>query len=208
MKKTAGAILLVLSLLFPLNVLGAMSSTNYYIYADAIDSGGNLSTAGIYSLQDTFGESPVGFTTSTWYEIREGYQAMERGYLIMTIDNTSVNLGSLSQSVVNSASTTVTISTDSSTGYALSIQSVSGTGLTAVSDGTVSAGSEEYGLSADGDDSLISGDVAVSAGTSLASSAVAIENSPTILTFKASMNAATVVNIYSQTVTLSASANF
>lgn len=185
-----------------------MSSTNYSIYADAIDSGGNLSTGGIYSLEDTIGESPVGFTTSTWYEIRAGYQAMERGYITMTIDNSTLNLGSLSQIAVNSASANVTVSTDSASGYILSIQSVSGTGLTAVSDGEVTVGSEEYGVSTSGSESVVSGDVGVEGGTFLAESISAIDNSVTQLTFKASINAASVVGSYNQTVTLSASANW
>lgn len=208
MKKIAAAIIIILNFLLPSNSFGAMSSTHYTIYADAIDTGGNLSEGGIYSLQDTAGESPAGFSTSSLYEIRAGYQAMELGSLTIAISESSLNLGGLDSSVVNSASTTVTVSTDSSTGYILSIQSVSGSGLSAVTDGSVTAGAEEYGFSAQGTESIVSGDVAVQAGTAVASASAPKTGSETVLTFKASMSVSSVSGIYSQTIILSASANW
>lgn len=186
---------------------GAMSSTNYFIYADSIETGGGLSTSGTYSLQDTTGESPAGFSTSSAYEIRAGYQHMERGYISLTIDNLSLNLGTLSDSAVNSASTNATVGTDSATGYTLSTSAVSGTSIANVADGTVTAGSEEYGFSGSGSENQISGDVGVTAGVLIASTSSPITNSQTTLTFKASMSPSTAGGSYSQTITIAASAN-
>lgn len=208
MKKTVAAILFILGIVFPLNSFGAMSSTNYMIYADAVDAGGGLSTGGIYTLQDTAGESPAGFSTTSIYEIRAGYQAMERANLSMDISDSSLNLGVLDAAAVSAASSIVTINTDSETGYNLIIQSVDGAGLAAVSDGEVTIGAEEYGFSVQGNDTLISGDVAVTAGTAIASASEPVINGQLILTFKASKSAFSAAGTYSQSVTLSASANW
>lgn len=192
---------------FPGPVICAMSSTNYFIYADTVETGGGLSTGGVYGLQDTAGESPVGFSSSSAYEIRAGYQFMERGSLSLIISSNSLNLGTLSATAVNSGSTTATVTTDSVTGYSLSISSVSGTSVAAVTDGTVTAGSEEYGFSASGAESSVTGDVAVAASTLVASTSSPITDSATIMTFKASMSPSTVGGSYGQTVTIAASAN-
>lgn len=203
MLLITGAVILAL----PKPVISAMSSTNYFIYADTVETGGGLSTGGIYSLEQTTGESPAGFSTSSAYEIRAGYQYMERGYLSLIISSNSLNLGTLSDSTVNSAGTTLTVGTDSATGYSLSISGVAGSAIAAVSDGTVSAGSEEYGFSASGPDSQVTGDVAVAASTLVAATSTPISSSATLMTFKASMSASTVSGGYSQNVTMTASAN-
>lgn len=197
---------------YPFAVLGAMSSTNYYIYADSVGvNGGGLSVTGTYSLEDTLGESPVGVATSTSYEARGGYQAMERGELSLAISSASLSLGTLSASAVNTASTTLTVSSDASTGYTLSVGSVSGslaTSFHAVSDSSVTAGSEEYGASGSGGDNQLSGDVAITNGLVVASANTPRVNSATVLTFKAAMSNATVAGPYSETITFTASANF
>lgn len=191
----------------PFNVFAAMSSTNYYIYADSVETGGGLSTGGAYSLQDTTGESPSGFSTSSAYEIRAGYQYMERGLLTLQISLSSLNLGTLSTTSVSSAATTITVETDSTTGYSLSISAVSGTGLAAVSDGAVTAGSEEYGFAAAGSESQVVGDVGIAAATLIASTSSPIMSSATVMTVKASMNDSSTAGSYGQTVTVAASAN-
>jgi len=207
MRKLFLAACLVGASFWPLAANGLMTSTNYTIYADSIETGGGLSTGGIYSLEDTFGETPAGVSTSSAYEIRAGYQYMVSGYLTMALSANSVNLGNLSQTAVNAAASTVTISTDSWTGYTLSISAVSGTAVASVSDGVVTAGSEEYGVAAAGGQSAVSGDVAIAAGTTVASSALPIDSSQTVLTFKASIGPSSSAGARSQTVTLTASAN-
>lgn len=191
----------------PKPVISAMSSTNYIIYADTVETGGGLSTGGIYSLEQTSGESPAGFSTSSAYEIRAGYQYMERGYLSLLISSNSLNLGTLSESAVSSAGTTLTVGTDSATGYSLSISGVAGSAVAPVSDGTVTAGSEEYGFAASGLESQVTGDVAVAASTLVAATSTPVGSSATVMTFKASMGGSTASGAYSQTVTMTASAN-
>lgn len=193
----------------PFEAVGMMTSSQYTIYADSIDTGGIFSSGGIYELEDTIGESPVGSVTGGAYEVRGGYQYMSSSTLSILISASSVNLSVLNPTVVRTANSVVTVSTVSDSGYTLSIGGVSGTSMTAVADGAVTVGSAEYGMAASGADSLIVGDVAVTAPLSLASAATPVLNRQTTLTFKASMAWNTALNAaYTQNIVLVASANF
>ena len=204
-KLSLLAIVLLGVLVFPSVSWGVMSSTNYTIFADSVDSGGILSTSGTFSLEDTTGESPVGYTTSSTYTVIGGYQAMDWSELEMRIDNTSINLGTLSVSAVATSSATVTITANADSGYVLSVASVSGTSLTAVSDGTVSAGSEEYGVAVSGPDASFGDDRAIAASLNLSSSSTPVTDTPTVLTFKASISSGSTAGARSQSITLTAS---
>lgn len=200
---------LILGLLsFPLVAFGMMSSSNYTIYADSVDAGGVYSSSGTYSIEDTVGESPVGIATSSSYEVRGGYQGMDLSSLTMNLSQTNLDLGTASVSQVNSASTTATITTDAGSGYSLSVGSVSGTSLAAVTDGTVTAGQEEYGVAVSGPDALFGDDRGIAPGLNLAAASMPVTNSDTILTFKASISDSTASGSRSQDVILTASANF
>lgn len=208
MRGKLFSIIIVLGLSFPFVSLGMMSSSNYTIYADSVDAGGVFSSGGAYSLEDTTGESPAGFVTSSVYEVRGGYQAMDWTSLSMNISSTNLDLGTASTTQINSASTTVTITTDSSSGYSMSISNISGTSLASVVDGSVTAGQEEYGLAISGSDALFSDDRGITGGLSLASTSTAATNSATVLTFKASISASTASGARSQSITLNGSVNF
>lgn len=208
MKRIIALVVVFVLLVFTSPAWGAMSSTNYYIYADNVSVGGNLSTGGEYSLQDTVGESFNSTVTSSSYEIRGGYQAMEQGEISLDISTASLSLGSLvNYTASNTASTTVSVNSSGS-GFSLSISSVTGSILANVSDGVVDgdSDSEEYGISASGTYAAFADDQAVSNGLVLASSTVAAD-SDTVLTFKAIRNASTTPGVYSQSIVLSASAS-
>ncbi|MFH1789635.1 MAG: hypothetical protein ABH832_01030 [bacterium] len=197
---------LLICLVFVQPVFCLMSSTNYTIFADDFHSG-LVATSTNYRLEGTAGESPVGSTTGATYQILGGYQSMDRSSLSMSITDSSINLGDLSTTAVSSANTTVTITTDSSSGYTLSISNVSGSTITSVADGAVTAGQTEYGFSASGSQSIISGDVSVSA-KDISTAVAAITNSQTVLSFKASVaSLGSSRQTYQQTITLSASNN-
>jgi len=210
MRKLAVIFLLcALGVGFPVGSFGAMSSTNYYIYADAVEIGGGvLGTSSAYSLQGTLGEGTIGTASSTSYEIKAGYQYMERGSLSFSLSASSVALGTLSVSAVSSGSLTATVDTDSLTGYTLAISSVSGTGLAAVADGTVSAGAEEYGLAVSGSEAAFSNDRAIQAGQAIASTSSPMTvPSATSITIKAAISDSSVAGSRSQSIVLTASAN-
>ncbi len=195
------------SLAFPNVSWGVMSSTNYTIFADSIDSGGALSASGTYSLQDTVGESPAGSSSSSVYEVIGGYQAMNLSNLSISIDTATVDLGTLSASQVATANAVVTVTSEVADGYVLSVASVSGSSLTAVSDGTVTAGAEEYGVAVSGADAAFGDDRGIAASLNLAAATAPAISAQTTLTFKASISGSSTAGARSQAITLMASAN-
>jgi hypothetical protein len=206
-KKIALLLAAIAALWYPATTLAFMSSTNFQIISDTIGLGGGISSSTSYLVNGTLSSTAVGIVSSTSYRVMGGFQSTDSGSISLSISSASLDLGTLSTSQVNSAATVATVSTDAATGYTLSIGSVAGTSLTAVADGSVTAGSPEYGLTTSGSQSLVTTDVAVTAGLQLASHSASITNSATTLTFKASKAAATTAATYSQTVTLSAATN-
>jgi len=203
--------LLALGLSFPWVALGAMSSTNYYIYADSINTGGVFSTSSAYSMQSTVGESPAGTASSTTYEIRGGYQSMERGSLSFDLSTSSLALGTLSVSAVAAASTTATVTTDSATGYSLSIGSATwttGTALDDIATAAFVAGTEAYGMVTStvggGDGNAF----VVAMSTVVNSASGPVTSAQTVLTFKAAIDSGTTSGARAQTVVFQAAANF
>lgn len=204
-------ILIIVSLLLPSSVLGLMTSTNYIIFADDFNSG-LVFTSSTYRLEGTAGESPVGGTSSSTYQILAGYQAMDRDQLSLTISNNSLGLGDLSTTQVRTATTDLSVTTDADEGYVLSITNVgwSGAALNGVSDGSVSVGFEEYGFSIVGNEvnlSLLNQDNAV-INRVLASTSTAITASTSTLTFKAAIRDSTSFGQRTQTIALTLSINF
>lgn len=196
-------------LFFPRATWGDMSSSTYQIYADVISIGGGLYTSSTYSMEGTGGEGAVGISSSSTYEIKGGFQYMDlESYVSLTMSSSSLNLGSLSTASVSQASTTAYISTDSGAGYTLSISGVSGTAINSVTDGAVSAGSEEYGLALEGTNRAYTNDMAVLPPRVLSSNIAPITNDQLDLIFKASISPTSTANIYSQTVSLTAAVNF
>lgn len=213
MKKIYTVFLIFAGIILPFSAHGDMVSpdnTTYHIYADMVDSGGALSTGGIYDLEDTVGESIATSTSGGVYNVRGGYQAMTSSSISMTISDSSLDLGNLSLVAVNTAGTDVFVSTDDLSGYVLSIASIAwgANVLTDVGSGhAVVAGVEAYGVAASGMDSYLVGDWAVTAGQTLASSSTPVSSSGTALTFKATIGGGSVVGAYSQTIVLQASVN-
>jgi len=133
---------------------------------------------------------------------------MVLGSLALNIDNYTLNLGDLSTTEIKSASTTITITTDSASGYSASVQSVIGVGLTAVSDGSVTIGEEEYGMAVSGSDAVFADDRSVIAGRVLANKTSPAIGSQTEVTFKAAISSTTPSGDKSQIVNIGVSANF
>jgi len=208
------ALLLIPGLFIAGQVWGAMSSTNYYIYADVISVGGVLSTSSAYVLNDTAGEPAVGTSVSSTYEIRGGYQYMEPGELSLLVGSQSLSLGSLfNYTASSSVSTNVFADSGSASGFSLAVGGVTGTSLAAVVDGAVDgviggiSGAEEYGLGLTGPYAAFFDDRAIAPGLVLASSIVPA-TSDTVLIFKAIRNTSTILGTYSQNINLIVSANF
>jgi len=213
MKKIASIFLLAFTLLLrPLYVSGEMSSSNYTIFADDFHSGIVASSTN-YQLKNTTGETPTGMSTSSSYNIKAGFQAMDKKSLSLDISNTSLDLGDLTIDSLSTASASVTVSAESEGGYTLAISGVSWSGeggaLNDVS-GTVEAGNEEYGYAISGTDvssGLLSSDNPVQAGV-IMSSSTSVTSASSTLTFKASIDELSTSGQRTQTITFTLSSKF
>lgn len=204
--------LLIVSLiiLLPGIAQAAMSSTNYFIYADSLDYGGGESTSTSNNLQDSVGgEVAVGYSTSTSYEVKAGYQGIQVGSLTLNLSASSIDLGQPGAGVVVTSSLIATIDTDSETGYTLSVSSVSGSALSAVGDGAVdgSGSAEEYGLAVSGEHRAYVTDAAVAASLVLSSFSSNVSADTTTLIFKAVRSSNSTAQTYSQNLVLTAAVN-
>lgn len=212
MKKIICSLFIIAELVNPIFSFSEMSSEHYQILGDQVGIGAGESSGGVYTLKDSSGALiTAGIIDSNAYEIRSGFYFMDSGVLSLDISPSSLSLGALSASTVKTAETSITVSTDSATGYTLAIDSVSAGGLTNVSDGTVTAGSEEFGFSGSGADCLLSPttDTSTTAGLPIASHSTAISFSTTTLTFKAAISNSTASTASgAKTISFIVSANF
>lgn len=127
-----------------------------------------------------------------------------------TISTTTCALGTLTTGAVNSCSYTATSTSNSTDGYTTTIVEDYNLRIDAsndiddVTDGTVTAGVEEYGILLTGDDKAFSDERRINAtSTTIASDATGPINGQTIIvTHKASITATTAAGSYSHTVTL------
>ena|GEM_PF-5677979 len=142
--------LLLLLLLFPEFVFG-MSSTNYRIDQSFVGSGGTRESSSNYQVLETVGDIGTGTSSSGNYRLRAGYLSnTQDASLTFSVSTSSLNLGSITPSAVSSASHTMTVATDMTRGYVITAQADglfrSGpNSIPFVADGTVTAGSAEYG---------------------------------------------------------------
>jgi hypothetical protein len=198
---------LILFLFLPITVFGAMSSTNFLIFADSINVGGFYSSSSNFTLSDTVGEMATGFSTSSLntYEIRAGFQFMDLesgSFLSLLVTGDSLlDLGVLSTTTISSATTSVNISTDSLTGCSLKISNVSGTGFDSL-DGDVTIGEEEIGISVNS-----GSDLPLQNNQTLFSIVAPTLSQDVDLELKASIDEFSIFGTYAKTITLLVIAN-
>ena len=101
----------------------AMTSTNYMIIFDSINTGGRLSTSTNYNLEDTTGEIASGYGTSTNYTLSAGFQQFSDTYISISTE-ADVNIGSLNGlGGEGGATSTWLVTTNNTAGYQLTIVS-------------------------------------------------------------------------------------
>jgi hypothetical protein len=143
----------------------AMSSANYQVNWDSVNEGGlDVSTSTNYGMRDTIGEHATGDSTSTNYQISAGYRVGEGSQSFIsfkirnsgdTADTSVCNLGSLSDTVVNTCSYRLRIETNAQNGFIAYMQTNgemnsngNATLTRIINDDPFIAGNEAYGLSA------------------------------------------------------------
>lgn len=193
-----------------------MEGTDVTIYADSFSFvNAAYTTSTLFSLSLTGGELGATTTSGTIFAVRGGFQGAERGILTYTVSPSTITLGPMTYAGgVSSAGTIITVSTDSETGYSVSLTEdgnlrSGGNDINDVSDGEVTAGSEEYGIRASGDDALISGsaDRAISGAMLLASSAGEVSSRQTTVEFRAAVDAQTPLGTYGHGITFTVTVN-
>lgn len=205
-------------LISPDNLIAqVMSSQNYKIFIDSINPGGALGNSSNYNLTDTFGEVGTDETTSsTNYRAKVGFEAIQADQILTaSLSKNTINLGVLSPNNVVNDSHTITVTTNGN-GYTTTIISdgnlrTSGSDdINNVSDGTVTAGSEEYGIRTSGDDGQQnSADTSITTtAKNIARRTSAVNSSITTIDYKASVTTSTPFGTYSQIVTFSTTGNF
>jgi len=140
-------------------------------------------------------------------------------FVNIAVDDTSIELGTLSTASVSEATQTYTVNSNNQTGVTLQIAAddhlndASSNTIDAVSDGTVSAGAEEYGIAVSGtgltiDATYITGDnEIVQAADDIASSAGSVSAATMGITYKSSIAGTTVAGSYDQVVTITIATN-
>ena len=208
-------IALVLALLYGGSASALMTSTNYRLYGDEIGTAGNRSTSASYILEDTAGSVASGDASSTNYNLLAGFQALsEFPVFTFSVSSASVGLGTLSTSAVSTATQTATTSTNAPYGYTTTLVEdgnlrTASNSITDVSDGAVTTGSEEYGVSVSGTDAAFGDDRALSTSPlTLASRSTWKNASAIVVTYKAAISSLSQGGGYSQTLTYVSTGNF
>lgn len=139
--------------------------------------------------------------------------------ITFTLNDNAVNLGTLTVSSVNTDTTSFTMNTNATGGYTVTATEdgnlrYGGADINDVSDGAVTAGSEEYGMSTSKTGQTIA-QTSVNAATAIdatkkqcASAAAPASADTTTLTLHAGVAGTTPAGVYQHTVTLIATGNF
>lgn len=108
-----------------------MSSTNYKLESDSVNFGGNRSSSGSYTVEDTLGEIATGISSSTNYTVWAGYQQVsDINIYVVPAGNVSMspNIPGLTGGS-SDGQTTTTVTTDNPAGYAIAMKAQSSPAL-------------------------------------------------------------------------------
>ena len=195
-----------------------MSSPNYINWMDSLNFGGEESSSSAsYRMQDTFGEMGTGVISSASYNGLIGFRQSEADPMFtFSLSKNSIDFGALTVGSVFTDNVVVTTTTNAVEGYFTTIvedgefRTGLGDDINDVTDGTVSIGSEEYGIRTTGASGQMNGaDTAItSTPQTVADSAAPINGDAVTVTFKVSIAPVTAAGIYEHTVTFISTGRF
>lgn len=215
MLKTA-FMALALIVVFAQDANALMTSTNYRLFGDSIGSAGGHGSSTNYALHGTGGEEAVaGEGSSANYVLMAGLQSLsEDPTFTFSVSASSASLGTLNTGSISTESYTLTTSTNAPFGFTTyvyddgDLRSGANT-IDDVSDGAVTAGSEEYGIVTTGSQALLGSDTAVTTSAlAVASNSEWINGSSTTVTHNAAISSLTTAGTYTHTVTYISVGNF
>lgn len=106
-------------------------TTNYQIPSDVVSSGGGDGAKSTnYLLDDTIGESNIGFGRSNNYDLNAGYRQPDGGTFLAMGCEDLTNIGTITFTGQATADNTCTVITDNDAGYALTWSVLNGSGGT------------------------------------------------------------------------------
>lgn len=230
--------LVMASLALPLNLFARTQSANYIIWGDVFSAGGTENSESTnYGLSDSIGESMILSATSTSnnYGIKAGFRELyPDNYISLSLGSTSIDLGSLTTSVVKTASHTLTVDVNSALGFNVTVSGstlsdgsnlITGIGATATSS---APGTRQFGLNLVANTSpsvgaapsgtaplgaaagqyAIADKFAFNSGDTVASSTNDINPTTFTISYIANIAAGTPAGNYATTLTYAATANF
>ncbi len=118
MKRIACSLSVLLLFFFGVPVsFAGMSSSNYQIFWDSVNSGGNeLATSTNYGIHDTLGDVAAGTSTSATYQLIAGYRAAEANTALSLDVRTQDKAVTTGYSALNIGGDFVTVSSTSGFG--------------------------------------------------------------------------------------------
>ena len=208
----------LISLIFPQIDLAAMSSTNYILWMDSLNFGGEeTSSSSNYKLRDTMGEIGTGTLESENYRSLVGFRQAEPEPMIsFWISANSLDFGVIPLNSVATTNHTISTRTNAERGYTTTIyedenlRTGFGDDIDDVIDGEVTANSEEYGIRTSGAEGQMNGaDTAITSDAQIVASYSSWINLSTVtITYKVSISPITPAGYYSHAVTLVTTGKF
>lgn len=196
-------------LVYPDVIRAESTSENYVIWGSTFVNSGNRGTSANYVGFASIGDLSNGPTASANYRQVIGFEAIyKEPVLTFTLTPNSVTLSPsvLTTGVVSTNSFTATVSTNADFGYTLTgmalshFQSTGGHQMTDVEDGSVTAWSEECGVSVSGTDAAFGDDRSLTTTPrTLATNTIYGASLVTTITFKAAISTVTDVGAYTGT---------
>lgn len=99
----------------------AASSESYKIDADVLGVGGDAGSSENFKLTDTIGEPIIGVGTSENFKDKAGFWYMVNTAINLTVDSSTVNLGTVTPGTPVEGQSVLTVTTDSWGGYDLNV---------------------------------------------------------------------------------------
>lgn len=187
------------------------------VYLQNVISAGTLGNVAMTEVGDS-GDviTLVGMSggSNAGYELRGGFQAMEQGVIGVSLNESSIALGELSAASVATGTVVASVTTTAPTGYSLTMQDdgnlrSGANDIDDVTDGSVTAGSEEYGFITSGQDAVILSDTAITTSDrTIAKRTIPTSGIQTTIQFRASLDSTqTKQGTYSHAIVFSSTVN-
>lgn len=198
-----------------MNTSAASSGTNFRTTTETFNCGDAPMSGGSFRMTGSVCE-PSESASGTTFAMQAGTLALDdTSFISIAVSSHIINFGVLTTGSVSTDTTTATVGTNAPFGYVAQIytdgtfRNIHNDTINPVTDGTVTAGSEEYGIRTSGTDGQFnSTDQGISTTPVTFASSTTASNNATIITFKAAISGITPAGTYHQIAYLIATGRF